>query len=89
MLWFVSWPVIYFIKLGEVFGPKAWFWIIGVINYPVIAVAYWIVDGLVDNKRLKPWMVFCLSVLLIAAATPFYFERYGFSLGVTLEARFL
>jgi len=77
------------IKLGDITGPKAWFWIIGELNYPVVAVAYILLDTLLERLRLKPWMVFASSTLIIAACMPFYYERYGFTLGVTIEARYL
>ena len=75
------------IKRGDITGPQAWFWIIGELNYPVVAVAYVLLDTLLIQSRLKPWMVFIASVLIIAACMPYYYERYGFVLGVSLEAR--
>lgn len=89
MLWLISWPVLYFIKLGEITGPKAWFWIIGELNFPVVAVVYIGMDTLLSRMGLKPWMTFTATVLLIAVCMPFYYERYGFALGVTIEARYL
>jgi len=88
VLWLVSWPILWFIKIGEIFGPKAWFWIIGELNYPVVAVAYFLLDSLFNRLGLKPWMIFVGSVSVIALGMPFYYQRYGFALGVTLEARF-
>jgi len=59
------------------------------LNYPVVAVAYLLLDSLLERLRLKPWMVFASSIMIIAACMPFYYERYGFTLGVTIEARYL
>jgi len=78
-----------FFKIGEITGAKAWFWIIGELNYPVVAVAFVLLDGLLERFGLKNWLLFTVTVLLIAAIMPFYYERYGFALGVTLEARYL
>lgn len=88
-LWLVSWPILYFIKLGEITGPKAWFWIVGELSYPVVAVAYVLIDSLLQRLGLRAWLLFLVSVSLIAVCMPFYYERYGFALGVTIEARFL
>lgn len=89
ILWFAFWPILWFIKIGDITGPKAWFWIVGALNYPVVAVAYGLLDGLLRRMGLKPWMVFFVAVVLIVACMPFYYERYGFTLGVSLEARYL
>jgi len=62
------------IKRGDITGPQAWFWIIGELNYPVVAVAYVLLDTLLIQSRLKPWMVFIASVLIIAACMPYYLE---------------
>lgn len=86
-LWLLAWPILYWVKLGEVTGPKSWFWIIGELNYPVAAVAYICIDGLLSAMALKPWQIFLGAVGLIAVAMPFYYERFGFALGVSLEAR--
>ncbi len=89
VIWLVFWPVLWFVKIGEITGPKAWFWIVGELNYPVVAVAYWLLDGLFKSFGMKPWAIFTLSIVLIVVAMPFYYQRYGFALGVTLEARYL
>jgi len=88
-LWFISWPILYFFKLGEITGPSAWFWIIGELNYPVVALAYLLIDSLLKSFGLKPWMVFAGTVAVIAIAMPHYYDRYGFALGVSIEARYL
>ena len=88
-MWLLAWPILYFFKLGEITGSKAWFWIIGELNYPVVAIAYVLIDKLLQSFGLKSWMVFVGSVAVIAVCMPFYYKRYGFALGVTLEARFL
>jgi len=78
---------LFFLKLGDITGHKAWFWIIGELNYPVAAVAYVLIDSTLTRSGLKPLMVFGVSVLIIAACMPFYYDRIGFALGVSLEAR--
>ena len=87
LLWALAWPIVYFFKLGDITGPKAWFWIIGELNYPVVAVAYILIDRLLATSGLKPWTVFTLAVLVIAVCMPFYYQRFGFTLGVSLDAR--
>lgn len=89
LLWLVFWPILWFIKIGEITGPKAWFWIIGELNYPVVAVAYFLIDGLLKSIGMKPWVIFSVTIGIIAVCMPFYYQRYGFALGVTLEARYL
>jgi len=85
--WALAWPIVYFFKLGDITGPKAWFWIIGELNYPVAAAAYVLIDGLLASSGVKPWHVFIISVLVIAACMPIYYPRWGFALGVSLDAR--
>ena len=87
LLWVLAWPIVYFFKMGDITGPKAWFWIIGELNYPVVAVAYILIDRLLATSGLKPWTVFTLAVLVIAVCMPFYYQRFGFTLGVSLDAR--
>lgn len=89
LLWAVFWPILWFIKIGDITGPKAWFWIVGELSYPVVAVAYYLLDGLFNSLGMKPWIIFTVSIAIIAVCMPFYYERYGFALGVTLEARYL
>ena len=89
LLWFVSWPILYYFKIGDITGAKAWFWIIGEINYPVVAIAYILVDLLCEQFKLKPNINFMVSVAVIAICMPYYYQRYGFALGVTIEARYL
>ena len=89
VLWAVFWPILWYIKIGEITGPKAWFWIIGELSYPVVAVVYIMLDLTLQRFGAKPWVIFTAAVALIALAMPFYYERFGFMLGVTIEARYL
>lgn len=90
VLWFLAWPILYYIKLGEITGPKAWFWIIGELNYPVVAIAYLLIDSALNLwLGRRPWLVFGSTVLIIGLCMPFYYQKYGFALGVTIEARYL
>lgn len=89
LLWLVFWPVFWFMRIGDITGPKAWFWIVGELSYPVVACAYFLLDSIISRFGMKPWMVFVSAVVLIAVAMPYYYHRYGFALGVTIEARFL
>lgn len=86
-LWVIAWPVVMYFERGDITGAQAWFWIIGVLNYPVAAVVYSLLDGLVKSLIKKPWIVFLTTIAVISACMPFYYERYGFSLGVSIEAR--
>lgn len=70
-------------------GPKAWFWIVGELSYPVVAIVYLLLDSFFSKLDWKPWHIFATSILLITLAMPFYYERYGFALGVSIEARYL
>jgi len=88
-LWFLSWPIIYYFKIGDITGEKAWFWIIGELNYPVVAVAYILVDRICELLKFKPAITFVVSVVLISLCMPYYYHHYGFTLGVTIEARYL
>gem|GEM_PF-2054036 len=89
-LWLISWPTLYFFKLGEITGPKAWFWIIGELNYPIVAVAYVVIDSMLSRwLEQKPLMIFWGTVLVIGLCMPVYYQKYGFALGVTIEARYL
>lgn len=88
-LWLVFWPIFWFIKIGDITGPKAWFWIVGELSYPVVAVAYLLLDSLFKSFGLKPWMIWASALTLIVLAMPYYYKHYGFPLGVTLEARYL
>ena len=89
LLWFVSWPILYYFKLGEITGPKAWFWIIGEINYPVVAIAYFLLDSLCVRIGMKSIYTFVVSIAIIAICMPYYYQRFGVALGVTKEARYL
>lgn len=87
MLWVVSWPIFWFFRIGDITGPKAWFWIIGELNYPVVAVAYVLIDGMLARSGVRPTAVFLVAIATIAVCLPFYYHRFGFVLGVSLEAR--
>ena len=87
VIWALAWPIVYFFKLGDITGPKAWFWIIGELNYPIAAAAYVLIDSILSGIVRKSWLVFLLAVAIIAACMPFYYARYGFVLGVSLDAR--
>lgn len=89
LLWIAFWPILWFIKIGDITGPKAWFWIVGELSYPVVALFYVLIDNLLKELGIKPWAIFMATVTLITVAMPFYYEKYGFALGVTLEARYL
>jgi len=89
ILWFAFWPIYWFFKIGDITGPKAWFWIVGELSYPVVAIVYLLLDNLLKNVGMKPWLVFIVATTLITVAMPFYYQKYGFALGVTLEARYL
>jgi len=89
ILWLVFWPIFWFIKIGDITGPKAWFWIVGELSYPVVAVVYLLLDSLLRSFEMKPLTIFFATLFVIILAMPFYYEKYGFALGVTIEARYL
>lgn len=89
LVWLVFWPILWFFKIGDITGPKAWFWIVGELSYPIVAVVYLLLDFLLARFIVKPVGIFLGAVLIIAALMPFYYERYGFRLGVSVEARYL
>ena len=74
---------------GEITGAKAWFWIVGEINYPIVAVAYFLLDQVCERFGMKPNIIFLVSVVVIMICMPYYYKHYGFALGVTIEARYL
>lgn len=88
VLWCIAWPVLMYFERGDITGPQAWFWIIGVLNYPVAAIVYSLLDTLIKSFIGKPWVVFITTIAVISAGMPFYYDRYGFALGVSVEARF-
>ena len=89
VLWVLFWPIFWFIKLGEITGPKAWFWIVGELSYPFAAVAYLLLDSVIQHSRLKPWMTFAAAALIVAVCMPTFYQRFGFAWGVSVEARYL
>lgn len=86
LLWVLFWPSLWFFRLGEITGPKAWFWIVGELNYPVAAIAYVLVDGMLQRPGRSAWQVFLASVCIVAAFMTFFYQRAGFSMGVLAEA---
>ncbi len=86
VLWIVFWPILWFIRIGEITGPKAWFWIVGELNYPFAVAAFLLADGLLVRTKLKPWWVFSGSVIFVALFMLFFYGRGGFSFGVLAEA---
>lgn len=89
LIWFVAWPILYYFKIGEITGPKAWFWIVGELSYPIVAIAYYLLDSACVRLGMKPHYVFLMSITVIAICMPYYYQHYGFALGVTIEARYL
>lgn len=89
LIWLLFWPILWFFKIGDITGPKAWFWIVGELSYPIVAIAYLALDLSLARVVVKPLGIFLGAVLIIAALMPFYYERYGFRLGVSVEARYL
>jgi hypothetical protein len=89
ILWVAFWPILWYIKIGDITGPKAWFWIVGQLSYPVVAIVYLLIDNLLKNLGMKPWVIFWVAVVAITMVMPFYYQKYGFALGVTLESRYL
>jgi len=59
VLWVLFWPIFWFIKIGDITGPKSWFWIIGEMNYVVAAAM----------PFLYKWFGFKMAVLLEAVIT--------------------
>jgi hypothetical protein len=88
-LWVVFWPIFWRIQVSEITGPTAWLWIVGQLSYPLVAIVYVLLDSVLTHLKMKTWVIFTGAVLVIILVMPFYYERYGFALGVSLEARFL
>jgi len=86
VLWVLFWPTLRFIQLGDITGPHAFFWITGIMNYPVTAVIFSFADGLLDRFKLNPWIVFLTSALIASATVPLYYQRVGGTFGVFVDA---
>lgn len=86
VLWWVFWPLFYLIKLGDISGPQAFHWLIGVMNYPVVILVFAFADTILSWLKLRLWLVFTLSAAVAALSVPFYFHRVGFALGVFADA---
>lgn len=86
VIWVFFWPLFWFIRIGEIFGAKSWFWIIGELNYPIAALCFITIDGFLNQTRLLKWQVFLLSAIAVAAAMPYLYKRIGFSFAVLVEA---
>jgi len=86
ILWLLFWPLLRFVQLGDITGAQAFFWITGVMNYPVAAAIFIAVDGVLASHSLSRWWVFIISATIAAASVPFYYDRIGFQLGVFVDA---
>ena len=87
LLWLVFWPVLWFFRIGDITGPKAWFWIIGELNYPFGLLAYILADLAISRFTARPLVIFSGSVIAVILFMLFFYERYGFTFGVVAEAR--
>lgn len=87
VLWLVFWPVLWFFRIGDITGPKAWFWIIGELNYPFGLLAYILADLAISRFTARPLVIFSGSVIAVILFMLFFYERYGFTFGVVAEAR--
>ena len=87
VLWLVFWPVLWFFRIGDITGPKAWFWVIGELNYPFGLLAYILADLAISRFTARPLVIFSGSVIAVILFMLFFYERYGFTFGVVAEAR--
>ena len=87
VLWLAFWPVLWFFRIGDITGPKAWFWIIGELNYPFGLLAYILADLAISRFTARPLVIFSGSVIAVILFMLFFYERYGFTFGVVAEAR--
>ena len=87
VLWIAFWPILWFFRIGDITGPKAWFWIIGELNYPFGLLAYTIADMAISRVSVKPLVIFGGSVVAVALFMLYFYSRYGFTFGVVAEAR--
>ncbi len=88
VLWIAFWPILWFFRIGDITGPKAWFWIIGELNYPFGLIAFVIADLAISRVTVKPLVIFVGSVAAVALFMLYFYSRYGFTFGVVVEARF-
>lgn len=86
MLWVLFWPLLWYLKIGDITGEKSWFWIVGELNYPFALLMFYVIDGMLSRVFKKPWVLFLGSVLLVSCVMPFFYQRVGFSMGVLMEA---
>jgi len=86
VLWVLFWPIFWFIKIGDITGPKSWFWIIGEMNYPIAVFCFHAIDGMVEKALKEGWKIFLLTTAVVAAAMPFLYKWFGFKMAVLLEA---
>ena len=87
VLWLFFWPVLWFFRIGDITGPKAWFWVIGELNYPFGLLAYILADLAISRFTARPLVIFSGSVIAVILFMLFFYERYGFTFGVVAEAR--
>jgi len=87
VLWIVFWPILWFFRIGDITGPKAWFWIIGELNYPFGLISFVIADLLISRSTVKPIVIFSGSVIAVTLFMLYFYSRYGFTFGVVAEAR--
>jgi len=86
VLWIVFWPTLWFIRTGEITGPKAWFWIIGELNYPFALLVYYSADSFVRKFNPQPFVAFFSGVAAVVLFMLLFYPRGGFSFGVLAEA---
>lgn len=86
LLWLLFWPVLRFLQLGDISAAKAFFWITGVLNYPVAISIYATIDGCLANRNISRWRVFWTGAAIAAASVPLCHDRIGFQLEVFVDA---
>jgi len=86
VLWFAFWPIFWFFRIGEITGPKAWFWIIGQLNYPFALLIFYLIDGAIAKFNPRPVAIFFGSVVAVVIFMLVFYPRGGFSFGVLAEA---
>ena len=73
-------------KIGDITGAKSWFWVIGELNYPIAALCFYIINGMVEPVIRAGWKIFIITTAAVAAAMPFLYKWVGFKIAVLLEA---
>lgn len=86
VLWILFWPVFWYFRIGDITGPKSWFWIIGELNYPIAAISFSFINDMAEKAIKSGWKIFLLSAVVVAAAMPFFYKWFGFKMAVLLEA---